>query len=238
MSGRPDRAKPEPELTVSEMLSDPIVQKVMDHDGVTRPEVENLIRAARLRMTGRANENRQSGPDRKEINRQHSGDIMSDKDCQCVTCACTAGIEVKATAGLPGVEHNHTRLASVLRYRGLENEAVIAARLCKVESLIWSLKSVLNDLDAAMVAPADCGIEVGAAAEISGHAAPAQDAQAFARRQVRFLERIFESALLRLRTGKSGSGEQTDPRTARHFSSQPHDMNGGPDWGSACAEGR
>ncbi len=163
---------------------------------------------------------------------------MSQKNCLCSACVCTADHDVRAASGMSGVDHNHARLPAILRYRGMENEAVIAARLCKVESLIWSLQSVLDDIDTAIVTPVHTDVGVEAAADAGGHSAPGRDAQALARRQVRFLERIFESALLRLRTGKSGSGEQADPGTERHFGSQAHDMNGGPDWGCACAEGR
>lgn len=47
MTGGPDPTLPIREPTISEMLSDPVVQKVMARDGVTREEVEDLVRAAR-----------------------------------------------------------------------------------------------------------------------------------------------------------------------------------------------
>ncbi len=232
------RAMPDRELSVSEMLSDPIVQKVMDHDGVTRLEVEGLVRAAQKELTGQCLKDGQSDSDREEKTRQRNGDDMSKNSRHCVECACSADFSVAAAAGMPGVNHNHARLPGVLRYRGMENEAVMAARLVKVESLIWNLQSVLHDLDTAMGAPVTSGVCVEAAADIGGHAAPEQDAQPFSRRQARFLERMFESALSSLRTGNGDSGEQTEPGTERHFNSPARDMNGGPDWGSACAEGR
>lgn len=160
---------------------------------------------------------------------------MSQKNCLCNACAYTTDCGARAAAGMPGVDHNHARLPAVLRYRGMENEAVIAARLCKVESLISSLQSVLDDIDTAIVTAVDAGVGADTAADSGGNSAPGRDAQAFARRQVRFLERIFESALSHLRAGKSGSGEQTAPGAERHFNSQAHDMKGGPNWGSACA---
>ena len=78
------------------------------------------------------------------------GDVMSKNDCQCADRTCPVETEITAAASMSLVSHNHRRLPGVLRYRGLENEAAMAARLVKVESLIATLQSVLDDLDASM----------------------------------------------------------------------------------------
>lgn len=44
---------PDRELSLQEMLADPIVQMVMARDGVTKQDVEGLIGAVRDRMAGR-----------------------------------------------------------------------------------------------------------------------------------------------------------------------------------------
>ena len=44
------------ELSLREMFADPIVQTMMDLDGVTKEEVTGLLRAMRERMASRADE--------------------------------------------------------------------------------------------------------------------------------------------------------------------------------------
>ena len=47
------------ELSLAEMLSDPIVQAVLARDGVTKDEVEGLIGAVRLKLASRRTERTQ-----------------------------------------------------------------------------------------------------------------------------------------------------------------------------------
>jgi hypothetical protein len=55
-SSTPDR-----ELSLAEMLADPIVQTVMTRDGVTTEEMEGLIGAVRDRLAGRRVASHQTG---------------------------------------------------------------------------------------------------------------------------------------------------------------------------------
>jgi len=71
-------------------------------------------------------------------------------NCQCTQCACSTASEFAAATDRLDIDHNHKRLPGILRYRGLENEAELAARLVKIESLMVTLQSVRDDLDASM----------------------------------------------------------------------------------------
>jgi hypothetical protein len=52
---------PDRELSLPEMLADPIVQAVMARDGVTKQDVEGLIGAVRGRMAGRQMDQHETG---------------------------------------------------------------------------------------------------------------------------------------------------------------------------------
>lgn len=49
------------ELSLQEMFADPIVQTMMDLDGVTKEDVIDLLRAMRERMASRAGEYHKTG---------------------------------------------------------------------------------------------------------------------------------------------------------------------------------
>ena len=49
------------ELSLREMFADPIVQTMMDLDGVTKEDVTGLLRAMRERMANRADGHHKSG---------------------------------------------------------------------------------------------------------------------------------------------------------------------------------
>ena len=53
-------SNPDRELSLPEMLADPIVQMVMARDGVTKQDVEGLFVAVRDRMAGRQMEEHES----------------------------------------------------------------------------------------------------------------------------------------------------------------------------------
>ena len=61
MSHRSAHARPDRELSLPEMLADPIVPAVMARDGVTKQDVEGLIGAVRERMAGRHMEQHETG---------------------------------------------------------------------------------------------------------------------------------------------------------------------------------
>ncbi len=50
------------ELSLQEILADPIVQTVMARDGVTKQDVEALIETVRDRMAGRQMAEHETGP--------------------------------------------------------------------------------------------------------------------------------------------------------------------------------
>ena len=50
------------ELSLQEMLTDPIVETVMARDGVTKQDVEVLIETVRDRMAGRQMAEHETGP--------------------------------------------------------------------------------------------------------------------------------------------------------------------------------
>ena len=61
MNHRSAHARLDRELSLAEMLADPIVQTVMARDGVTKQDVEGLIMAVRDRMAGRQMEDHETG---------------------------------------------------------------------------------------------------------------------------------------------------------------------------------
>lgn len=61
MNHRSAHARTDRELSLPEMLADPIVQTVMARDGVTKQDVEALIETVRERMAGRQMEKHETG---------------------------------------------------------------------------------------------------------------------------------------------------------------------------------
>jgi hypothetical protein len=49
------------ELSLAEMLADPIVQAILARDGITKEEVEDLIGAVRPKLASRAHPNEPPG---------------------------------------------------------------------------------------------------------------------------------------------------------------------------------
>ena len=86
---------------------------------------------------------------------------MTKNGCESVACKCAAEASIKEAASMSAVSHNHARLPGILRYRGMENEAAMAARLIKIESFIANLRSILGDLEASMTlaTPTVCCLE-------------------------------------------------------------------------------
>ncbi len=133
---------------------------------------------------------------------------MGRAKCRCIACVCSAEAAIGATEEIRGVSHNHARLPGVLRYRGLENEAAMAARLVNVETLVCSLRSVLEDLDdpiAAWVASPAIVAEDGF--WIAGNDAPEFAPRTLARQHVQLVEGLLETAFLKIYSDLASAGE-------------------------------
>jgi hypothetical protein len=154
---------------------------------------------------------------------------MNKNSCQCADCTCPVEAEITAAARMSGVSHNHRRLPGVLRYRGLENEAVMAARLVKVESLIATLQSVLDDLDASTGIWVTPSIGAEQEADNSENDASRLDAQRIARRHAQFVEGMLETALSRIHAGVESVGEhpiwESEQRFDAHVRETKRDAN-------------
>lgn len=132
---------------------------------------------------------------------------MTKNGCEGVASRCAAEASIKEAASMSAVSHNHARLPGILRYRGMENEAVMAARLVKIESLIANLRSILGDLEASMALATPSDLTVEQRTEANGEGMPEQDLGTLAWRYVHLVERILETALSKIRTGLAGAGE-------------------------------
>jgi len=76
---------------------------------------------------------------------------MSKNTCQCANRALNADSNPVAAGKIPAATHRPAQLPSILRYRGLEKEAVEAARVIKIETLMATLQAALDDLDLSVV---------------------------------------------------------------------------------------
>ena len=128
---------------------------------------------------------------------------------------------------MSAVSHNHARLPGILRYRGMENEAVMAARLVKIESLIANLESILSDLEASMALATPSDLTVEQRTEANGEGMIEQDLGTLAWRYVHLVERILETALSKIRTGLAGAGEHPIREEEQHFDAQAERTNRG-----------
>ncbi len=133
---------------------------------------------------------------------------MTKNDCQCVACRCAADATIKAAASMADVGHNRASLPNVLRYRGMEDEAVMAARLVKIESLVANLRSVLGGLEASMGAWATPPYPTSKwRTGTAGDGMSEPDLGTLARRHVQLVEEVLATALSKIRTG-AGSAEK------------------------------
>lgn len=154
---------------------------------------------------------------------------MSKNGCQCADCTCPVEAGITAAASMSAVSHNHRRLPGVLRYRGLENEAVMAARLVKVESLIATLQSVLDDLDASMGVWVTPSIGAEQEADNCENDTSGHDAQRIARRHAQFVEGMIETALSKLHASVESVGGhpiwESEQRFDAHVRGTKRDTN-------------
>lgn len=76
---------------------------------------------------------------------------MSKNTCQCVDRTLNMDREIIPAGKTAAGDHRLKQLPSVLKYRGLEKEAVEAARAIKIETLMTTLQEALDDLDLSVV---------------------------------------------------------------------------------------
>jgi hypothetical protein len=145
---------------------------------------------------------------------------MTKNGCECVACKCAAEASIKEAASTSAVSHNHARLPGILRYRGMESEAVMAARLVKIESLIANLWSILGDLEASMALATPSDLTTERRTEANGEGMPEQEFGTLTWRYVHLVERILETALSQTRTGLAGAGEHPIREGEQHFDVQ------------------
>ena len=142
---------------------------------------------------------------------------MTKNGCESVACKSAAEASIKEAASMSAVSHNHARLPGILRYRGMENEAVMAARLVKIESYIANLRSFLGDLEASMALATPSDLTVEQRTEANGEGMPEQEFGTLAWRYIHLVERELETALSKIRTGLSGAGEHPIREGEQHF---------------------
>ena len=229
------------EPSLPEMLADPIVQILMARDDVTTDEVRDLMDAMRDKLAAEQAEDHQ--PDRSQPRGRQPpeqdlgegaaetrrGDVMSKNGCQCADRTRPVEAELTAAASISAVSHNHRMLPGVLRYRGLETEAVIAARLVKVESLIATLQSVLDDLDASTEVRVTPNIGAEPQANNCQDDASGPDARRIARRYAQFVEGMLETALSKIHAGAESVGGHpiwpSEQRFDAHIGGAQRDTN-------------
>lgn len=76
---------------------------------------------------------------------------MVKNTCQCANRTINADSEFNPAEKFPTVRHRRAQMPSILKYRGLDNEAVEAARTIKIETLMATLQAALDDLDLSLV---------------------------------------------------------------------------------------
>ncbi len=137
--------------------------------------------------------------------------------------------ENTTSANAPTNSHDHERFIGVLRYRGLENEAVMAARLVKVESLKATLQSVLSDLDASIEAWVTPGVSVEQEVKNGENDNFRYDLQRIARKNTQFVEEMLETALSKIRTSARSVNErpvwESEQGFGAHATEPKRDMN-------------
>jgi hypothetical protein len=103
----------------------------------------------------------------------------------------------------------------------MESEAVMAARLVKIEALIANLRSVLGNLEASMGAWATPSYPTTKRrTETVGDGMSEQDLGALARRHVQLVEEVLAAALSKIRAG-AGSAEKYPAQDGeQHFDSR------------------
>ena len=152
---------------------------------------------------------------------------MTKNGWEGVAGKCAAEASSKEAASMSAVGHNHARLPGILRYRGMENEAVMAARMVKIESRIANLRSMLGDFEAPMALATPSDLTTERRTEANGDGMPEQEFGILAWRYVHRVERILETALSKIRTGLASAGKHPIREGEQHFDVQAESTNRG-----------
>ena len=152
---------------------------------------------------------------------------MAKNGCECVARMCAAEASIEEAASMFAVSHYHARLPGILRYRGMENQAAMAARLVRIESLVANLWSILGDLEASMALATASDLTGEPRTEANGEGLPEQEYGTLSWRYVHLVERILETALSRTRTGRAGAGEHPIWEGEQHCDVQAEGTNRG-----------
>lgn len=106
------------------------------------------------------------------------------------------------TTSEPATESSRARVPALLRYRGLEREALMAARLADVESLAAAIQLVLDDLQSILGERFDWpDMSINGSPQNIGHLVHGPGPDAFPLRHLHLVEAVLETALSNVRTG-------------------------------------
>ena len=75
---------------------------------------------------------------------------MAGNVCRCKGHAAADNFKPEAEVNIPAVSHGRAQLAGILKYRGLDGEAEVAAQLVRIEYLISTIQTSLDDLEESM----------------------------------------------------------------------------------------
>lgn len=107
------------------------------------------------------------------------------------------------------IDRSHARVPAILRYRGMEAEALMATRLINIESLISSIQLVLDDLQSTLGRRLDFpDITVEGALRNFVHQADGHGPDDFALRHLQLVESVLETALSHVRKGAETACER------------------------------
>ena len=76
---------------------------------------------------------------------------MGKNTCQCAIRTLNLDNEAHPAEHISTAPHRHAHMPGILKYRGLEAEAAEAARAIKIETLMATLQTALDDLGLSMV---------------------------------------------------------------------------------------
>ncbi len=110
-------------------------------------------------------------------------------------------------------DHRHARVPAILRYRGMEVEALMATRLINIESLVASIQLVLDDAQSTLGERLDFpGITIEEALRRFVHEADGHDPDDFGFGCVKLVESVLETALSHVRLGTGTARESLRER--------------------------
>ncbi len=142
-------------------------------------------------------------------------------------------------------DHRHARVPAILRYRGMEAEALMATRLINIESLIASIQLVLDDAQSTPGERLDFpGITIEGALRRFVEQADGHDPDDFAFGCLKLVEAVLETALSHVRKGAETARESLRERAWKgggrdgsNDESSPSDQHGKP-WAGNGVRGR